>query len=196
MSVTESVHEGPRSSQVAPFALWSVRLAYWVASALTVVLGLGAVLAMVGVVTHRWQADAVLTGSMDPAIPPRSLVIATSQPTGDLKVGQVIMFSAPTDNHERIVHRIIKVDRDKASGLVAIQTKGDANPTADPWTAQIPAEMSLVVRFHVPLAGIAVTDPLVAGSMFVALLLLVFGTSVVLGEWARDPDIGEVVAPE
>jgi signal peptidase I len=159
-----------------------IAITYWVLSLLTVAFGLSALVIMGGVVTKQWQADSVLTGSMEPNIPTRSLILATEQPTDELKVGQVIMITAPDNPGIQVVHRIIKVGTDKNTGFVTVNTQGDANPTPDSWTASIPDETAWVVKHHVPLVGMVVTNPMASAAMFFALLLGVLGTSVLLSE--------------
>ncbi len=62
------------------------------------------------------------TGSMTPTIPSESLVVVHE---GHYRVGQVISFRV---NGGVVTHRLIGI---KPDGTIV--TKGDANPTPDPW---------------------------------------------------------------
>jgi signal peptidase I len=68
-----------------------------------------------------WRAYVVHTGSMTPHIPSGDLVI--DEPAGPVHVGEVITFAKAPGQY--VTHRIAAIT---SSG---IQTKGDANPTAD-----------------------------------------------------------------
>jgi signal peptidase I len=64
----------------------------------------------------------VHTGSMDPAIPPRSAVVVHD---GEYQLGQVISYRTKAGV---VTHRLVAIDGDE------LQTKGDANKTEDPGT--------------------------------------------------------------
>ena len=80
-----------------------------------------------------WKAYSVPTGSMRPGMPPGSLVLVHRVPVSSLKVGDVITYANLQKPGTTITHRII--GSYKVGGLVpAFRTKGDANPSADPFT--------------------------------------------------------------
>jgi signal peptidase I len=62
------------------------------------------------------------TGSMSPTIPPRSAVVVREH---IYHVGEVISFIA---DGKTVTHRLVAVNPDGTT-----DTKGDANPTIDPW---------------------------------------------------------------
>jgi len=78
------------------------------------------VVAVSGVLPYR--VYVVHTGSMTPTIPTRSAVLVRDDV---YHVGQVVTF---TEHGLTVTHRLIAIGAD---GLIT--TKGDANPTADPW---------------------------------------------------------------
>jgi HPt (histidine-containing phosphotransfer) domain-containing protein len=67
-------------------------------------------------------------------------------------VGQIISYQIPVDDHRVVSHRVVKVTRGP-SGAVVVQTKGDHNPSADPWTAIITDRQVWTVRVVVPHLG-------------------------------------------
>lgn len=101
----------------------------------------------------------VLTGSMDPAIPAGSLVITKSIPSQSLTTGDVIAFQPPAGysapGGHSIMHRIASIEQTNNDRIAT--TKGDANPTKDPWKLSIGSEVGQKVVFSVPTVGRAVT---------------------------------------
>ena len=96
---------------------------------------LGLLTLVVGPRLYPFQAFYVRTGSMSPAIPVGSLVVATRASATDLGPGDVIVFQRPDQPGMMVVHRIAAVEQ-TPSGL-AFLTKGDANGGPDGW--QVPA---------------------------------------------------------
>jgi signal peptidase I len=96
--------------------------------AVALALGLGVAF------TLHLEPMTMLTGSMGDAIPPGSLVLTRSVPPSTLRVGDVITFQKPRGEAGLDTHRIVRVDR--SDGHTTYRTKGDANPTADPWALE------------------------------------------------------------
>lgn len=82
----------------------------------------------------NYQTSTMLTGSMSPGINPGDVVVSVRTPVSELKVGDVITYSTPIDDHRIETHRVASIKRDDA-GATSVTTKGDANAGADPWTA-------------------------------------------------------------
>jgi signal peptidase I len=98
---------------------------------LVLVLIVGAVL--VAVVVPRVAGAtpyAVLSGSMEPAMPPGTLVIVRDADPASIAVGDVITFMPHENDPSVVTHRVIGVGVDM-SGAPTFTTKGDANPVAD-----------------------------------------------------------------
>lgn len=137
----------------------AVRLVTWPARFLGTVLvpaSLAALLvSVVGVLSGQWQAHSVLSGSMEPALPVGAVALAQRVPSGDLRVGDVIVFKDPESPDRLVMHRVARMTHDK--GAVTIQTKGDANQNLDSWQLRTNAPFAYRVRASVPLAGYVVT---------------------------------------
>ena len=72
------------------------------------------------------------TGSMIPTIPKGAIVIYKQLEGETLKVGDIIVFNAKSNNETiRIVHRIVSVGSDGKG--IFYRTKGDNNGDIDPW---------------------------------------------------------------
>ncbi len=74
----------------------------------------------------------VVTGSMEPEIPPGTLILSRETDIEKLEPGDVICFQSlsPGMRGRMITHRVIGKTVDE-NGAVSLQTKGDANPSAD-----------------------------------------------------------------
>ena len=130
---------------------------------------------------------AVESGSMAPAIPEGSLVLARHLPVTGLEPGQVISFYPPAEQPRLTTHRIVAVDRTR--GGTVVTTRGDANPGEDPWQAELLDQHCWVVVGSLPGLG-RVADVLrsPAGLTVVAFVLpAVFLVSTLRLIWRRDP---------
>ena len=126
------------------------------------VRGLGNVLLLVVVLAFAglavgphvlgYRTMTMLTGSMAPVINPGDVTVAVQEPTADLAVGQIISYQIPVDDHRVVSHRVVKVTHG-AGGTVTVQTKGDHNAAADPWTATVSDSRVWTVRAVVPHLG-------------------------------------------
>jgi signal peptidase I len=124
----------------------SVALRVVLVVALLALAGLG-----LGPRTGAYRTLTVLSGSMRPLFGAGDVVIATPEPTRDLKVGQVITYSIPVGDHHVETHRVIRILKHGAHPV--IWTKGDANPIRDPWTARLAQPTVWRQRWVIPYAG-------------------------------------------
>jgi signal peptidase len=127
--------------------VFAAQLAFLLAVTALVVLGL---LPRTG----WYRPVTVLSGSMRPAFAPGDMVVVTPEPVRDVRVGQVISYRIPVGDHHVQSHRVVEVIR--RGGQVAVRTKGDANTTADPWTATLQGTTAWRVRAVLPKLGWAV----------------------------------------
>jgi HPt (histidine-containing phosphotransfer) domain-containing protein len=107
----------------------------------------------------------------------------------DLKVGDIITYHIPVEDHRVETHRIIDLAVN-SQGTATVRTKGDANNGADPWTATLPGGQADREVFTVPYLGNAIRvlrDPLV-------LKILMYGAPTVLvimllsSIWRKKPE--------
>jgi signal peptidase I len=91
--------------------------------------------AITGMVLGAWRFAVIDTGSMRPTLNPGDVAVLTSEPSADLKRGQIVAFHPPGEPALTVVHRVFSIRRIR--GGVIIQTKGDANNATDSWHAQI-----------------------------------------------------------
>lgn len=142
-----------RTMRVAGVVFAGARIGGWVvlvaAVAALVVLGIGPR-------TGRYRTLTVLSGSMTPGIPVGAVIVDTPERPDQLTVGQVITYQIPVGDHRVESHRVVKVLQGGSHPV--FQTKGDANATADPWTAKVTGSTVWRLRAVVPYAGWVIID--------------------------------------
>jgi signal peptidase len=115
-----------------------------------VCLLLGMAFTMVAPLWTDWGFRAVVSGSMEPAIPIGSLVVVEPTDPTSIRYGDVVTFESPEERGMVVTHRVIEVNG-PADGRL-FRTQGDANDDVD--LVQVPAENVLgQVRFHLPYLG-------------------------------------------
>ncbi|QPS33609.1 signal peptidase I [Brevibacterium casei] len=133
------------------------RIVSWVCGILVAAFS-GVLIATVALpLAMGWGPLTVITGSMDPTIPPGSQVIVkplTPAQAQNLRTGQVITFQIESGGDEVVTHRIISVDEE--NGETVYRTQGDANAAADPDPVRA-VQVRGLVRYHVPLVGYVAT---------------------------------------
>ena len=116
--------------------------------ALLGVVGFALVLGRILPLTGR-ETLVILSGSMSPAIPVGAAVIVEPADPATLKIGDVVAMHVGS-NGTQVTHRVARLVQ--RTDQLWLETKGDANPTADP--ALTPASALIGrVDLSVPLAG-------------------------------------------
>lgn len=136
----------------------------------------------------------VLTGSMAPDLPPGSVLIDQRLPVWQLQVGDVITYTAPAPHSYVVTHRVTSVER-RPEGVV-ITTKGDGNPSDDPWQAVLREDHVWEVRAAVPYVGLVFQELRSSGARVVwsVVVPLVIGTWVVVSIWRPAGDTSRPTA--
>ncbi|HTM84796.1 MAG TPA: signal peptidase I [Mycobacterium sp.] len=93
----------------------------------------------------------VLTGSMEPTLPPGTLVVVRPTPVQDIRVGSVLTYQIRSGEPDVVSHRVLSRSV-STDGTTTFITKGDNNdsPDANPVT---PAQIKGTVWYSVPLLG-------------------------------------------
>lgn len=97
-----------------------------------------------------WQPQVVLSGSMQPALSPGSVVFIEPRDAEDVAVGDILTFRHPENRESLVTHRVLEVTR--AKGSPAFSTKGDANAAPDKWLVPA-ANVVGTVRYSLPYMG-------------------------------------------
>jgi signal peptidase len=106
----------------------------------------------VGPHVFGYRTMTMLTASMAPEINPGDVTIVTPVAVSEVTEGMVITYHRPIEDHSLVTHRVISVQRG-TDGTVTVQTKGDANDAADPWTATLDGDTAYQVRAVIPDLG-------------------------------------------
>ena len=126
------------------------RIASWVLVAAAAVVAVALIAVTIGPRLFPYQALVVRSGSMSPTIPTGSIVFYRKIAADKVKVGDVIVFTKPGDNTEKVTHRVVKIGNGPTGRYFV--TKGDANGAVDGW--HVPAVgTGWVAAFHVPTVG-------------------------------------------
>ncbi len=97
------------------------------------VLALVILLAVVTIVIPKFAGAtslAVLTGSMEPSLPPGTLIVIRPVNPAELAIGDVITYQIRSGDPALITHRIVAVDS-STTGDTTYVTKGDNNSDND-----------------------------------------------------------------
>jgi signal peptidase I len=99
-----------------------------------------------------YRTMTMLTASMAPEIDPGDVTVVTPIAVSEVTEGMVITYHRPIEDHSLVTHRVISVQT-APDGTVSVQTKGDANEAADPWTATLEGDTAYQVRAVIPELG-------------------------------------------
>jgi signal peptidase I len=141
-----------------------------------------------------YQRYVITSGSMTGTYDRGSLVYDRVVPTSSLKVGDVITYAPPRGAGPAglVTHRIHAITTGP-DGRRVFRTKGDFNPSVDPWTFTLQNPTQAKVAFHLPYVGFALAA--LADRSFRMLIIgipaLLVALSVLAGLWR---EAGETAA--
>jgi len=93
-------------------------------------------------------------GSMTGTIDKGALIVDRTVPVNSLRIGDIITFRPP-GQAAAVTHRIIAVEFQR-DGTPVYRTKGDVNPTPDPWLVTLDRPVQAKYVGHVPHVGYAI----------------------------------------
>lgn len=163
---------------------WAWRVATW-----TVLLAALAALALVVAVPRLAGATpyTVLTGSMQPSLPPGTLVVVRPAPPEVIGVGTIITYQLKSEEPAVVTHRVVSQAVDD-EGEPVFQTQGDANQVADrAWVrpVQVRGEKWYAVPYLGYVSHVLTGKERQMGTYLVAALLLGYA-AVLLGAGLRE----------
>jgi signal peptidase I len=115
------------------------------------------------------QPYTIQTGSMQPTMPPGTLVVDKPVSAGDVEVGDVITYQLRPGKPEVVTHRVVSQGVD-GRGRFVFWTKGDANSAVDAAPVR-PVQVRGEVWYSVPYVGYV--GELVSGRLRTLLLTAV-----------------------
>ena len=120
-------------------------------SAAVLMLVLGVAAAVIGIpALVGGTAMTVLTQSMEPKLPPGSLVVIRPTPVDEIEVGDVITYQISSGEAAVVSHRVIS--KTYAEGELTFLTQGDNNDAADPEPVQ-PVQIRGTLWYALPGLG-------------------------------------------
>lgn len=135
-----------RPQRTVPRRVWSV-----VSTVVLAAFALFAILAIGVPFVLGAQSYTVLTGSMNPGMPPGSLVAARPTDFASIRIGDVITYQLEPGEPAVVTHRVVGSTRDNTGDRMLI-TRGDANDVDDEKPV-IAAQVRGVIVYAVPLLG-------------------------------------------
>lgn len=121
---------------------------------LGLVLGLAAILIFVPAAAGA-TPYTVLTSSMEPHLPPGTLLVVKPTPVDGIHIGSVVTYQVESGKPEVITHRVVEI-RSESNGSRTFILKGDNNDLADPKPV-IPEQIRGTLWYSVPLVGYLAT---------------------------------------
>jgi len=97
-----------------------------------------------------FQTLVVDSGSMRPTLPVGSVAIYRHETAAQVKVGQITLFSEPSNPRVDVTHRVYAIK--EGPGGKYFETKGDANPAPDSWRIPLKGSGWYVVA-DIPVVG-------------------------------------------
>ncbi len=95
--------------------------------------------------------STVRGNSMYPHIKDGDAVLLAGAAPDELGIGDVVVFPDPEAPEQSVVHRVISID--SGGGSPYAVTKGDANPSADPFTVPL-SRVTGEVKMVIPRGGV------------------------------------------
>jgi signal peptidase len=93
----------------------------------------------------------VLTSSMEPRLPPGTLIVVKPTPPGDIRLGDVVTYQIESGRPEVVSHRVTEIVS-SSDGGTAFVTKGDNNSEPDA-ALVLPEQVRGTLWYSVPWAG-------------------------------------------
>jgi len=100
------------------------------AGLLLITLGLALIVVVLPIAVGG-TAYTVLTGSMQPHLPPGTFIVVKPTPAADIRIGDVVTYQLESGRPEVVTHRVVQRTIDATTGEVTLVTQGDANNTPD-----------------------------------------------------------------
>ena len=139
---------GPGGSPLGTAGRWAGRVAAWalLLSAAALLVAMVALPRLAG-----GTAYTILTGSMEPELPPGELVVVRPVDPAAVAVGQVVTYQLESGKPAVVTHRVVSVAV-TGGGERVFTLQGDANPAPDPDPVRA-EQLRGALWYHVPLAG-------------------------------------------
>jgi signal peptidase I, archaeal type len=92
----------------------------------------------------------ILTTSMEPTLPPGTLIVVKPKPLKDIRIGDVMTYQIRSGDPTVISHRVVAIDH-SSTGSLTFVTKGDNNSDPDPLVVE--QQVRGILWYSVPYIG-------------------------------------------
>ncbi len=154
----------------------SISIIGWVGQVIawSIILAVGALLVVSVLIPRIVGATpyTILTSSMEPAMPPGTLVVVKPVDTDQIGVGEVVTYQLESGQSTVVTHRVAAVGL-TAKGETVFTTQGDANDVADEKPVR-PVQIRGERLYFVPYIG-KVTTVVTSSQRGVATVVIVLG---------------------
>jgi signal peptidase len=148
---------------------WLIQVMSWfVMSAVLLVLAVSVLIPRLGGATPY----TILTGSMQPGMPPGTLVVVKPVDVSEIALGTVITYQLESGKPTVVTHRVVGLGYD-GQGRQVFRTQGDANNAPDT-NAVLPVQIKGARWYSIPYLGY-VTNVLTSSQRQMALMVIVVG---------------------
>ncbi|AGW40534.1 signal peptidase I [Leifsonia xyli subsp. cynodontis DSM 46306] len=124
------------------------------------------------------RPEVVVSGSMEPALPVGSLVLATETPGAELRPGDIVTVARP-GGRGLVTHRVVSTEF--VDGRTSIVLKGDANASPDPEPYLVSSAGKVVATL--PVAGYVAA--VMKTPLGIATIVVLVGVVIALGFGGR-----------
>lgn len=160
-------------------SLWSYLRVTVSAALLLLVVALGAAVIVIPALTHSVPLT-VLTQSMEPKLPPGTLLIVRPVDPDDIKIGDVITYQIKSGEPGVITHRVIATGvNSKGERVFTLQGDNNAAPDPDPVR-----EVQIQGRLWYSVPYIGWVNNAVSGNTRGVLMPIVAGALLLYAAWA------------
>jgi signal peptidase len=168
---------------------------------LFLVIGMGAILIVIPKMTNSIPLT-ILTSSMEPLLPPGTLVVDQPVKPSQVQIGNIVTYQIASGKAGVITHRVVGISRD-SDGKRYFQFKGDNNavPDAD---HVVDGQIKGRLLYSVPWIGVvslwmngparAIVVPIAAGALFLFAAWMFVGGVVEKARKRKRAEVHELAA--
>lgn len=172
-------HPAPDDDGKPPASLWSYLRITISAALLLMVVALGAAVIVIPALTHSVPLT-VLTQSMEPKLPPGTLLIVRPVDPDDIKIGDVITYQITSGEPDVITHRVTGTGT-TSGGERVFTLQGDNNAAPDPEPVR---EVQVQGRLWYSVPYVGWVNNAVSGRSRGILIPVVAGALLLYAAWA------------
>ncbi len=166
------------NAEPASRGVWSAIKTGLVGGVLVLLVAIAAAVIVVPALTGS-TALTVLTSSMEPSLPPGTMIVVKPTPIDDINPGMVLTYQLVSGEPTLVTHRVVQRQQ-LADGTPVFITQGDANPQPDPDPVK-EVQIKGTVWYAIPYIGWVTT--LLTGENRALVVTIVIGLLLAYAAW-------------